>query len=256
MITLHSLLNVLFPTAATLFFIGVYSLLLSTIFGHPSYWRSLQKKYQEKEGIKTKSLKSPDGLYRYLIDPYRILIGGYSKKQANASITRWKNYSHSIIYKMSSLTKIPQKDLFSVLIDCMVIEVLSFLPAADLLSMSEVSHSMLSLTNREIVWINLSNGYFSQEKGEELHAKIPFFSFMKTYPYSVVKGRAGLNVIINGGVYDLTDFKAKHPGGEEILNEWNGNDASQIFSLALHSSFAHELMKEYMIWPKSSLISR
>jgi hypothetical protein len=264
MITLDSFLTFLFPTAATLFFIGIYSLLLSTIFGHPSYWRSRQYKYVEIEGTKKNRFMSTDGQFQYFINHCSRLIGGYSNEQGNNCLNLWKNYSISVVYQISELTRIPQKDLFSSLIDCMVIEILSFLTPVDLLSISEVSHSLLSLTNRDIVWINLSKVYFLKEgrlgampleEREGLHGKVQFFRFMKIYPYCVINGRAGLNVIINGGVYDLTEFKSRHPGGEEILYESNGNDASQIFSLALHSSYAHNLMNEFLIWPKANMIS-
>lgn len=249
MITMDSFLTAFYPTAATVFFVGIYSLLLSTIFGHPSYWR-LQKK---KEG--TKRNRFPE----YLIDPCYTSIGSYFKIQADIYYSFLKKYGYFILYQMSRFTRIhtleSKKDLFPMLIDCILLEVFSFLSAADHLSMSLVSHSLLSLTNQKEMWINLSNVYFINGKREELLSKIYFFSFMKTYPLHVVKVREGLNVIINGCVYDLTKFARQHPGGEEILDEWNGKDATNIFSLALHSSFAQNLMEEFLVWPKSSLIS-
>jgi len=33
-------------------------------------------------------------------------------------------------------------------------------------------------------------------------------------------------VILFGGVYDLTAFAAKHPGGEKVINENIGRDAT------------------------------
>ncbi|XP_049815923.1 uncharacterized protein LOC126263004 [Schistocerca nitens] len=36
-------------------------------------------------------------------------------------------------------------------------------------------------------------------------------------------------IIINDRVYDITDFLSKHPGGEEILLEYAGRDASLAF---------------------------
>lgn len=263
-IILDSFLTFLFPTAAILFFIGIYSLLLSTIFGHPSFWRSQQNKNLEIEAIKRNRFMSTNSRFQYLINHCSRLIGGYSTEQGNAYFNLWKKYGIPIVYQIPVLTRKPQKDLFSSLIDCMAIEILSFLTPVDLLSISEVSHSLLSLTNRAIVWINLSKVYFLKEERleakpleerEQLYGKIQFFRFCKIYPYCVIQGRAGLNVIINGGVYDLTEFKARHPGGEAILYESNGHDASQIFSLALHSYYAHNLMKEFLIWPKSNRIS-
>lgn len=39
------------------------------------------------------------------------------------------------------------------------------------------------------------------------------------------KGR--LCVIVENRIYDLTDFKDKHPGGHKILERYNGFDASR-----------------------------
>ena len=39
----------------------------------------------------------------------------------------------------------------------------------------------------------------------------------------------------------------KHPGGEEVLKEQNGRDASNAFEDVGHSSDARDLMKQYEI---------
>ncbi|EFX04465.1 cytochrome b5 [Grosmannia clavigera kw1407] len=39
----------------------------------------------------------------------------------------------------------------------------------------------------------------------------------------------GLYVIIDGGVYNVTDFVEEHPGGEKILRRMAGRDASKAF---------------------------
>ena len=37
-------------------------------------------------------------------------------------------------------------------------------------------------------------------------------------------------VIINGGVYDVTNFLNYHPGGEDILLNYGGRDATEMFT--------------------------
>ncbi|KAG6462124.1 hypothetical protein O3G_MSEX013063 [Manduca sexta] len=54
-------------------------------------------------------------------------------------------------------------------------------------------------------------------------------------------------LIIHNEVYDVTKFLADHPGGEEVLLEKAGQDASEPFEDVSHSSDARALMKKYKI---------
>ncbi|CAF0805015.1 unnamed protein product [Rotaria sordida] len=54
-------------------------------------------------------------------------------------------------------------------------------------------------------------------------------------------------LVINNRVYDVTKFLDEHPGGEEILKEQHGRDASHEFEDVHHSPDARELMKTYEI---------
>eukprot|EP00347_Sterkiella_histriomuscorum_P000640 403375067 len=55
-------------------------------------------------------------------------------------------------------------------------------------------------------------------------------------------------VIIEGKVYDVSVYMAKHPGGADILLEnSNGKDASQAYEDADHTRRARELVKKYYI---------
>ncbi|CAK7318581.1 Cytochrome b5 type B [Vulpes lagopus] len=54
-------------------------------------------------------------------------------------------------------------------------------------------------------------------------------------------------LVIHGRVYDVTDFLKEHPGGEEVLLEQAGADASESFEDVGHSSDAREMLKQYYI---------
>ncbi|CAD8088618.1 unnamed protein product [Paramecium sonneborni] len=55
-------------------------------------------------------------------------------------------------------------------------------------------------------------------------------------------------VVIKKLVYDLTEFKTRHPGGFKILEKYNGYDATRQFEvLVRHSQKAQEMMKEFVI---------
>ncbi|OWF50101.1 cytochrome b5-like [Mizuhopecten yessoensis] len=54
-------------------------------------------------------------------------------------------------------------------------------------------------------------------------------------------------LIIHDNVYDVTKFLEEHPGGEEVLLEQAGKDATESFEDVGHSTDARELMSEYLI---------
>ncbi|XP_043524657.1 cytochrome b5-like [Frieseomelitta varia] len=53
--------------------------------------------------------------------------------------------------------------------------------------------------------------------------------------------------IIHDKVYDVTTFLNEHPGGEEILLDHGGKDASEDFDDVGHSKDALDLMKKYLV---------
>ncbi|GBM16199.1 Cytochrome b5 [Araneus ventricosus] len=54
-------------------------------------------------------------------------------------------------------------------------------------------------------------------------------------------------VLIHGNVYDVTKFLEEHPGGEEVLLDQAGKNATEAFEDIGHSTDARELMKQYRI---------
>ncbi|KAK7576143.1 hypothetical protein V9T40_012429 [Parthenolecanium corni] len=54
-------------------------------------------------------------------------------------------------------------------------------------------------------------------------------------------------LVINNAVYDVTSFLNEHPGGEEVLLEQSGKDASEQFEDVGHSSDAREMMTKYKV---------
>lgn len=53
--------------------------------------------------------------------------------------------------------------------------------------------------------------------------------------------------VIHNKVYDVTKFMEEHPGGEEVLLEQAGKNASEIFEDVSHSADAKDLMKTYLV---------
>jgi len=54
-------------------------------------------------------------------------------------------------------------------------------------------------------------------------------------------------LVIHNKVFDVTKFLDEHPGGEEVLLEQAGGDATENFEDVGHSSDARELMMTYLI---------
>ncbi|KAL2085963.1 hypothetical protein ACEWY4_019283 [Coilia grayii] len=54
-------------------------------------------------------------------------------------------------------------------------------------------------------------------------------------------------IIINHKVYDVTKFLEEHPGGEEVLREQGGGDATESFEDVGHSTDAREMAKSMLI---------
>uniref|UniRef100_A0A8H7N1K1 Cytochrome b5 heme-binding domain-containing protein n=1 Tax=Bionectria ochroleuca TaxID=29856 RepID=A0A8H7N1K1_BIOOC len=50
-------------------------------------------------------------------------------------------------------------------------------------------------------------------------------------------------IVIDGRVYEITDYMSKHPGGDDILTEVLGTDASDAFHEVGHSAEAIEQLK-------------
>ncbi|XP_038588858.1 cytochrome b5 [Micropterus salmoides] len=54
-------------------------------------------------------------------------------------------------------------------------------------------------------------------------------------------------IIINNKVYDVTKFLEEHPGGEEVLREQAGGNATESFEDVGHSSDAREMASTMVI---------
>uniref|UniRef100_A0A8C1H0L8 Cytochrome b5 n=1 Tax=Cyprinus carpio carpio TaxID=630221 RepID=A0A8C1H0L8_CYPCA len=73
---------------------------------------------------------------------------------------------------------------------------------------------------------------------------------VKYYRLSEVEERNSFKstwIIIHNKVYDVTKFLEEHPGGEEVLLEQAGGDATESFEDVGHSSDAREMASSFVI---------
>ena len=54
-------------------------------------------------------------------------------------------------------------------------------------------------------------------------------------------------IVVHNRVYDITKFLEEHPGGEEVLLEMAGCNATEQFEDVGHSSDARQMQKDYLI---------
>ncbi|XP_072492556.1 cytochrome b5 type B isoform X2 [Notamacropus eugenii] len=81
-------------------------------------------------------------------------------------------------------------------------------------------------------------------EGKEPEAKVTYYRLEE-----VAKRNSDKDVwiVIHGRVYDITRFLSEHPGGEEVLMEQAGRDATESFEDVGHSSDAKQMLKQYFI---------
>ncbi|XP_027360489.1 cytochrome b5 [Abrus precatorius] len=54
-------------------------------------------------------------------------------------------------------------------------------------------------------------------------------------------------IVVDGKVYDVTQYLDDHPGGDDVILGATGKDATDEFEDAGHSKSARELMEQYCI---------
>lgn len=59
--------------------------------------------------------------------------------------------------------------------------------------------------------------------------------------------RDDLWLAINGKVYDVSKFLDEHPGGEEVILDEAGKDATEAFDDVGHSEYASELLVDMYV---------
>lgn len=72
----------------------------------------------------------------------------------------------------------------------------------------------------------------------------------KVIPLTEISKHKSINdlwMAVNGKVYDITKFVDQHPGGEEVLLEHAGTDATAAFEDVGHSENAVEMLDEYYV---------
>lgn len=80
--------------------------------------------------------------------------------------------------------------------------------------------------------------------------RIELFRAIKQLPNRCAASHNSRNdcwVVVHGRAYDVTSYLKAHPGGESIILEYAGKDATRVFDCAMHSPSALKIMENYMV---------
>ncbi|XP_076012159.1 cytochrome b5 type B [Genypterus blacodes] len=82
------------------------------------------------------------------------------------------------------------------------------------------------------------------ENGETLEGGVKYYTLEEIRSHNVSKDTW---LIIQDKVYDITSFLEEHPGGEEVLLEQAGSDATESFEDVGHSTDAREMLEQFYL---------
>lgn len=214
-------------------FVVLYSIIINYIFGHPTYWKSFPHEFMKYVLKLTKQIVNQD------------------MKKINQSLV---------------LSKRSQRDVFQSMNSNVLVDIISYLNPYEASVLSQVSRNFQDLCQNRIVWRHMmENVKYSVKHFDNcseinqlldisaIDSRLAFFEVYQKLIQKILSGdftsrSDGCIIRVDGAIYDLSSFQFKHPGGQGILLEWNGKDASRIFRLANHSKTAKTQAFGLAIW--------
>uniref|UniRef100_H3BAW3 Cytochrome b5 n=1 Tax=Latimeria chalumnae TaxID=7897 RepID=H3BAW3_LATCH len=82
------------------------------------------------------------------------------------------------------------------------------------------------------------------ESGDQEDPKVKYYRLEEIQTHNNSKSSW---IIINHKIYDVTQFLEEHPGGEEVLREQAGGDATECFEDVGHSTDARTMSGTFLI---------
>ncbi|XP_040900394.1 cytochrome b5 [Toxotes jaculatrix] len=89
-----------------------------------------------------------------------------------------------------------------------------------------------------------ANNTNAEENGETVGSDVKYYTLEEIRVHNMSNDTW---LIIHDKVYDITSFLEEHPGGEEVLLEQAGADATESFEDVGHSTDAREMLQQYYI---------
>ena len=211
----QSINGIALPECATslncmLLLICVYSFCINLTFGHPTYWK------------KSSSFS--------VLPTHTVDVSGRKSLTIHSTLTQMDNINMDVL-----------------------MHIFSFLSPFELTVANQVSEKFRAISNCRKLWEDLCSNHptfpFSlcMEDGCDL-PRVQYFKHIMTAMVSRLLDSSRLVVKIHGKLYDVSEFLEEHPGGNGVLLEYKGKDATRIFELASHSAFAQHLMENMLLF--------
>jgi hypothetical protein len=201
----------------------IYSLFMNKVFGHSTYWQ--------------RSAKISSNF-----------ISEGNKSLTNSATMRFRR-------------KPSNERLLDSIDEYVLKSAVAFLSIKDVLVLSTVNKSYCKLCQCPSIWKKFESRLFEKIVPKDIMSWMPSriagsreIFFFKLLVYHKVFALEKQIVLIHLNVYDVTSFIGEHPGGDAVMREKLGRDASEMFDYAHHSPFATQLMGNMCIWSPARVL--
>jgi cytochrome b involved in lipid metabolism len=205
------------PMNIMLAFLCIYSLIVNYSFGHPTYWRR-SRSIGKLSTVSTAENNSAGGTR--------------SPKHSSQSM-------ELVLHNVDPDT---------------LLHILSYLTPYDLTVTSQLSRSYREVSHHRSLW----DAHTSQlplqiiDNLSVADAKVQYFVTIKMVSAQMLRDNEKLVISLRGDLYDLTYFASEHPGGDAILSEYKGRDATVMFERVTHSATALKIRENLLTFsPKA-----
>lgn len=83
-----------------------------------------------------------------------------------------------------------------------------------------------------------------QDRQKDTESQLPIYTLAEVQNHDTI---SDCWIILYDKVYNVTDFLLEHPGGEDLLMEHAGRDATLAFRGVGHSAAARQSLTEYLV---------
>ena len=200
------------PINTIVLFLCLYSLIVNYSFGHPTYWR--------------KSHSSPKLASLALLPTNDVIKRSPSSKEISMGFDL-RNCNPDVL-----------------------LQIWSYFGPYDLTVTSQISKYYKELSCNKILWRNLQSQLPTPKRAPllSLDPRVRYFETLMYVIEQLLQDPDKLVLFVQGNVYDLTQFAPEHPGGDAVLTQYKGKDATVMFERASHSTFALHVRENMLLF--------
>lgn len=201
------------PMNVLLAVLCVYSLVVNYSFGHPTYWR------------RSRSLGKLSTL----------TVGDESIPHAKVSPKHTAQNMELVLHIVDQDT---------------LLHIWSYFTPHGLTITSQLSRSYRELSQHKSLWrLHTSRlPVLKQPFHPTGQPRMAYFQRLTLVIEEMLRDDDKLIIQIDGDLYDLTYFVHEHPGGDGVLTEYRGRDATVMFERVTHSAVALQIRENLLLF--------